>query len=475
MPKTLEHILTEQADAGASDDDLRLIRDEYRQQTSGDPMTALKGASGMSSDTWTDRAVRALPNVGGFVGGVAGSTRGRPIKGAILGGAGGRAIEQLINRARGRNDLIPQTRAEAAQDITAAGATQGIREGAGRVLIGGGSRLAGRALERLAPRMVQAAVKPTVSQLRQQSGASMAGVQDQARRLTNILLRNRWTKPDQAADAVRTAEGQLQTELARNTTPLDTATRIPQYLASLQRSASAKIAPGSDPAAIRGVGRDVLEHGSLSEDVTTMVPQPAHASAILGPTGQPIMRPTPPVAVTSRAMRTDVTPAEGLTAARAQGRWRNRGAWGELKGAELEGSKAVERAVRDSVKDTVPSVRPLLRQQRDALTALPVLDRMAHRTANRDTVGLPAWVMAGPELAAGKVPFGAMVAQYLRNQQLPLGYRAQDVGRKLSGVTGQLPSAALAWMDALAGSPTEQTLRDFLENELKRRHVTDRP
>jgi hypothetical protein len=186
----------------------------------------------------------------------------------------------------------------------------------------------------------------------------------------------------------------------------------------------------------------VLE-GPLAQTVRVEKPVPGLARTVEGPVGlqsEQATRMTP-----QRAMRANVTPQEGLEIARATGRWNNRKAWGELKGAEQESSKTVERAIRDSVKEAVPAAKPLLQKQGEALMLRPILDRMKLRQSNRDVVGLPAWVTAGPEIAAGKPPILSMLAQGLRNSQLPLGYALQDIGQFLgrnAGTAGEIGANA---------------------------------
>jgi hypothetical protein len=240
---------------------------------------------------------------------------------------------------------------------------------------------------------------------------------------------------------------------------LDTAERIPRYLKAVQRSAQGKIAPGGDPAAVASVGDDVLR-GPLAEDVvtTSMGPSP---SGLVDEFGKPFQV---PIEKTTRALRTNVTPTEGLTAARAQGRWGNRKSWGELKGAEQEGSKAAERAVRDSVKEAVPAARPILQEQGDALKAFPVLDRMAMREANRDQISLPAWVMAAGSGTPGARTALAALANYVRNNQLQMGMKAPAVGQALmqgAGRTGAISGEALraALIAMLQGQDQASTLQ----------------
>jgi|SRR6185295_17877738 len=89
---------------------------------------------------WVDMGVDALPMIGGAVGGFLGGASGIPtlglgsVPGAIAGagalGAGGEAVKQLINRARGAE--VPATPGAAAGDIALQGGVQGALEGAGQ-------------------------------------------------------------------------------------------------------------------------------------------------------------------------------------------------------------------------------------------------------------------------------------------------------------------------------------------------------
>ena len=95
--------------------------------------------------TWTDTAVDALPLVGGSLGGILG-VAGGPLGmagGAALGGAGGEAWKQNINRLRGKS--APGSAGEAAKDIAIAGGTQAATEAVGgavgRGLVKGGERV----------------------------------------------------------------------------------------------------------------------------------------------------------------------------------------------------------------------------------------------------------------------------------------------------------------------------------------------
>lgn len=114
-----------------------------------------------------ERAVGALPAVGGALGGIVGGIGGTvagmgvggvpgALGGAALGGAAGEAGRQLASRALGLDS--PDTSLQAATDIATQGATQAVSELAGHGLMRG-AQMAGRGLMdfaiRPAPTMVE--------------------------------------------------------------------------------------------------------------------------------------------------------------------------------------------------------------------------------------------------------------------------------------------------------------------------------
>jgi hypothetical protein len=134
---------------------------------------------------------------------------------------------------------------------------------------------------------------------------------------------------------------------------------------------------------------------------------------------------------------------EALERARASGKWGNKKQWGEQKGAQIEASKAVERAERDSLKDAVPEVRPILARQGKGIRSAEILDRMEFRQANRDALSLPATVMAAGEVAAGKVPIMSFAVNWLRNNQMKAGIYADKLGKAIQRNDVQEVSAIL--------------------------------
>jgi hypothetical protein len=387
-----------------------------------------------------ERSTNALPAVGGAIGGALFG-----IPGAAAGGAIGTGVKAGIQR-----------RVPGVGELAGSAAINAATEGAGQYVVAPALTATGRFIEGRALPFVKSAVKPTLAVLRREAGQQGTGVTAQANRFGRLLLKNRWTNPEQAAAAIKATEERLQTELANaGDITLDTAQRVPRYLGQVARSASQQLMPRADQAAIEAAGREVL-HGPLARDVTTTTLRPS-PSGLVTPTGQPVMVPVPQ---TSRVMRTDVTPAEGLQIARTTGKWGNRKAWGEMKGAEQEASKAGERAVRDAVKTAVPTAAPILQQQGQALKLFPILDRMAHREGNRDAMSLPGWVMAAHGGVTGGI--GGAVANALRNSQLKAGYAAADLGPALirsAGRTGQVTGDALraALLALMTGDATDET------------------
>jgi hypothetical protein len=285
--------------------------------------------------------------------------------------------------------------------------------------------------------LVRAAIKPTVTAMKRIAGASATGIDVQANRLVQFVIENKVTTAAKARAIFEQTENELKGVLGGKNPATDAPQRAVRYLQALERSASRQGLPAADVATIRNAAAEVLESG-MGKDVVTMVPT-AHPT-LVGPNGQPITVLTPQ---TSRALRTDVTATESLERARANSQWDTRKAYGEQKGAQMESSKAVERAQRDAVKTAVPEAKPLLAREGQALQAEKVLDRMEFRAANRDAVSLPAHVMAAGELASGRLPILAFAANWLRNNQLKAGLWADALRKGIASDNAKLTGEAL--------------------------------
>jgi hypothetical protein len=154
------------------------------------------------------------------------------------------------------------------------------------------------------------------------------------------------------------------------------------------------------------MGRDIVT------TATTMQP-----GKILNASGQPNMVPVV-TSTTTRALRPSVPANEALESARASSKWATNKQWGEQKGAAISAAKAVERGQRDAVKEAVPEARALFDKYSQAIKARDVLQRSETRQAGRDVIGLPTHVIAAGEIARGRIPFVAGIANWLRNNQL---------------------------------------------------------
>lgn len=313
-----------------------------------------------------------------------------------------------------------------------------------------------RATTALAPPLVRSAIKPTVTAMKQQAGASRTGINAQAERLVRFILDHKIASADAAERMIAAAEDELSSLVKGKAVATDAPQRAQRYLAALERSAARQGLPADDVATIRAKAAELIEASPLSETVTTKALQPS-PSGLVDPAGRPVMA---EVDVLSRRLRDDVTPEEALELARGGGKWGNRKAWGEQKGAAREASKAVERAERDAVKAAIPETKPVLRRQGQAIEAKKVLDRKEFREANREPVSPFDVTTAAVELSQGRAPVLALARAFVRENKLRLGIWAkrleeaidrQDVkaaadilGRFGVGASGQIARPATA-------------------------------
>lgn len=284
-----------------------------------------------------------------------------------------------------------------------------------------------KAIGNLAEPLVRAAIKPTVTALRQIAGASREGLDAKASQLVKFIIENRVTSPDKALNIFKESEQELQRLLTAKNPPTDAPQRAMRYLEALERNAAKQGLPTEDVAILRTKMGELLEN-SMGKDVVTMVPQP-HPTLINPTTNQPF---TVLVPQTSRVLRTDVTATEALDSARASSRWQTRKQWGEQKGTSIEATKAVERGQRDAIKAAVPEARPILQREGQAIQVGKVLDRMQLRQANREAVSMPAQFVGAVEMTQGKLPVLAFASNWLRNNGLKAGIYADMLRKAVS-------------------------------------------
>lgn len=304
--------------------------------------------------------------------------------------------------------------------------------------------------------MVSAAVKPSVALLRRRAGIEGTTPSAVGNRIANTILKEGLKTSDDAQALVGGLDKEVMAAVnGAGDKKLDIATRIPRYLGALTRKVENQITPGRDRTAIQNFGRELIEDSPLSARTgETALADPSLETALVRilnearNMGKPALRAQgttgPSASFRSgqpRALRTDVSPAEGLKIARAKSFFDK-----DASGASVAAGKATERALRDSVKQAVPEAAPLLQRQGQALDAAKVLEDMAVRTGNRDAMSLPGIVGAAPALAQGKVPILGMLSQFMRNNQMKVGHAAYKYGPKMqrgAAPTGEAVRAAL--------------------------------
>lgn len=346
----------------------------------------------------------------------------------------GFGVEQIAEFAalpHAKGNLLRRMVTEGAQQ-GALSAVQGASPTPAAVIGGGAPAVASgvsRFLGGAAPKLVRSAVKPTLEELKRQAGAAVTGTEVQAKRLVDFILDKKIATPEQAQRIVDDAEKEIDRLVGGfKGVGTDAPQRAERYLKALERSAGRQGLPGDDVAVIRAKVRELYEESPLSENVTTTVMKDS-PSGLVDASGKPVQAPVEEV---SRALRTDVDPAEALDLARGGGRWGNRKAWGEQKGAAREASKAVERAGRDTVKATVPGTREALREQGQAIQSRNVFQRMQHREGNREPVSPFDVTTAAVEIAHGNLPVLSLGRAWLRENKLKAGLWAKQMEEALA-------------------------------------------
>jgi hypothetical protein len=349
----------------------------------------------------------------------------------------GKGVEQAAEYLLpGKAATLPLRMAGSAGLATVQGASPtgaGLAAAGEAVLPGGRAAVrAGKALVNQAEPLVQAALKPTIASLKKMTSTTPGRqtLDAKAKGLVRFIIDNRLTTPEKAERVIQQSEGALKSLLG-SATATDAPRRAMRYLEAVERSAARQALPEADVAAVRNAAAELVRN-ELGEDVIRMVPAP-HPT-LVGANGQPLMVMKPEI---SRQLRSDVGPGEAMDRARAMSQWGNKKAWGEQKGASVEASKSVERALRDAVKEAVPAARPVLARQGMAIRAFETLDRATQRTGNRDAASLPAHVIAAGEIASGRVPVLAIAANWLRNNQMKAGIWADRLGKAVQSGDSQ--------------------------------------
>ena len=284
--------------------------------------------------------------------------------------------------------------------------------------------------------LVLSYVKPRFSELQRRAGIEGSTPTNVARRIARFMVDNRLTTAEKAAALAKASGQQVDDAVAKAETAapqlsLDTAERIPRYLNAVLRRIEKQMLPGKDRVAVQNVGKEVVEDSPLSR--STFTPRPAETleaglargtqeamtiaknagkSAPRGPGGSQFTDAGGafPKSARPRELRTDVKPSQGVEIVRTKSFYDP-----TSTGGQIAGGKAIERAVRDAVKQAVPETRAPLAIQGRAMDAQRLLERGEHLGQNRDTLGGFAQTMA----LSGNIR--GLLAQLLKESQLRFG------------------------------------------------------
>lgn len=273
--------------AGAPDEEIGAVVADFKQKYA-------TAAPETPERSWTDITVDALPTIGGAVGGILGGISGLPAAGlgsvpaAIAGagalGAGGEALRQLINRARGKGG--PSSAGEALGNIATAGVWEGgttaVGGAVGKHVIAPAARWATKAAFR--PSREALKVNKNLTQdildygikLSEKGRAKAQGLTTQAKQHAESLVDDLTNKPNQFLHG---PQGTFQTHRANVDAELiDPVFRPgPQVGKATGNNALGKILDGADNVPGVNMARNVEEsvRASLPKNVT-----PQHLLAI---------------------------------------------------------------------------------------------------------------------------------------------------------------------------------------------------
>lgn len=302
--------------------------------------------------SWTDTAVDWIPAVagaaGGIIGGIGGTAFGMgvggapgAIGGAALGGAAGEATKQLVNQARGAP--APTSHGDAAASIGAQAAIQGGAEATG---VG-----VGKAMSAVAPWVMQSAVKPTISMLKEYGTTAPKLVQTLFDEGINVtegglakLQKLFEATNDQIRAAVQGASGQIDKKVVA-ARALPTAQKIAQ-----------QVNPTRDLQAVGDTVQEFLDHPVYTGN-TLSVPE-------------------------AQAMKVGTYQQIGKK-------------YGEVSSAAIETQKALARGLKEEIAAEVPGIAGLNTKDSELMAALDAVGRRVALSGNKDPIGF-AWVAAHP-------------------------------------------------------------------------------
>lgn len=349
-----------------------------------------------------NKAVEYAPEIGGAVGGLAvGLGAGLPslglgavpgaIAGATVGGAAGQALKGAV-----QGTAAPTMAGRAAQ-IGTAGAGQGGAEAVGAGL--------GAIASKVAPKLMQSALKPTLSVLKEYRttparlvktlldegvNVSEGGLQ----RLNDLLT----AKNVEIADAVKNAPGLIGKDSILS--------RLGQTYERFSKGLDARGAMK----AISEEGGKLIDHPEYVGDALT-VPQ-----------------------------------AQGLKQAIYA---EASDAYGQLSRPALEAKKSIARGLKEEIETAAPGIKGLNAREAEFMAARDAVERRVTVAGNRDPVGF-AWVAAHPTTFLAALIDRAPVVKSM------LSHLMYDSAAKISKVSPQLIRLAVHSL-ASSGAETPPT------------------
>lgn len=332
---------------------------------------------GVAKTVW-DHPVQA----GAIAGGLAAAplTGGTSIPASMaaagLGGAGGAGLGMMLGAAKG-DPGIPSTPSGVLGTMATEGGYQAAGEGAGRAVMQGALRLA--------PRLMQSALKPTQALANARKGAGYGTKEAIAQA---VLDEGRIVSPgshEAAQAALDTTDEAAHTALKGSSVTVDPE-KVAQRIEAEGGSSGVfgqQVNAAPDMAAIQGVADNFRANPHLPA---------TQGSPILNAQGLPV---TPPRQLLP-------IPADQAWQIASNTGKNLKGKFGRLGPATVEAEKAGRAEITGQLRDQIPELAPLWDKEAKQITVRDALESAMERSRNRDIAGLTGVVGAvhSPGLAA---------------------------------------------------------------------------
>lgn len=307
----------------------------------------------------------------------------------------GHYSEMVGHGLAGALPMVGPAAADAGETIASGDVAGGLGQAAGLVgsmvapeLAGKLVKGAGNVASNAAERVIRSNVKPDMSLVARNPGQNIA------RTILDEKFKPGAAGRDQALGLTKDLSNQV-TEL----NAADTATGAKYGLGDLEKALEAKRAHylqspagAGDVAAIDSALSDLRNHPLYSKaqmgpgpDVATQVPHPTAVDAQGRPIMQTQMLPGPDVEVGRQLVPQSASTIDAMKRGIYE---ENPKAYGERKGASVEGDKAQGRALKGILDQNVDGVKDINARQSNVIVARKALGKMAEREANKYPLGL---------------------------------------------------------------------------------------